>query len=294
MRTVAARVVLPPPSGHQYGQCKPLTRSTNAQSFTPGPGSPTHSLRHECVLLSDNVIPNLLLLLGILLALIVWISLIQHLNERRLANCRPTWDALFFVFLGRFVVRVLQRARYEGLEHIPQTRRGPLIVISNHTSGLDPTLIQVYCPFEIRWMMLREMNVRIVRFFTWYLRTILVESQGKDFASAREALRHIEAGGVIGIFPEGAIERPPCRLLPFQPGVGFLARKAKVSILPVLITGTPQGASTLQWLTRPGNATVRFFPLIEVDITKSPGDIAADLQRFYLNVTLWPLGSHSS
>ena len=239
---------------------------------------------------SLHVVPILLNILGCVLALCAWVEVIRFLNERRLACCRPTWDALFFVVFGRLLVRVLMRARYEGLEHIPQQRQGPLIVISNHTSGLDPMLIQVVCPFEIRWMMLREMNVRTVRFFTWYLRTILVETGGKDLPATREALRHIGAGGVLGIFPEGAIERPADKLIPFQQGIGVLAKKTGHTIVPVWITGTPEGKNTLQWLTRPGNARVKFFPPLRVDQSRSIEEITADLQDWYLAATGWPLG----
>ena len=64
-------------------------------------------------------------------------------------------------------VRVVHRLKIVGRENIPGFSPfflspasgpiGPLVVVCNHTAGVDPLLVQSACPFEIRWMMLREM-----------------------------------------------------------------------------------------------------------------------------------------
>ena len=52
----------------------------------------------------------------------------------------------------------------EGAENIPSWHPGdplpgPLVVVGNHTAGIDPLLVQSACIFEIRWLMLSEMMV---------------------------------------------------------------------------------------------------------------------------------------
>jgi hypothetical protein len=45
---------------------------------------------------------------------------------------------------------------------------------------------------------------------------------------------------VIGVFPEGRLERPERHLLPFLPGLGVMIKRTRASVLPIVIEGTPQ------------------------------------------------------
>ena len=104
-------------------------------------------------------------------------------------------------------------------------------------------------------------------------------------------MAHVKAGGAIGIFPEGGIERPARTLLPFQPGVGFVVRRTGARVLPVWIDGTPMALPTA-WasLVTPSRARVRYGDLIDYSGTKlSAEEIAKDLQRRYSDWSGWPL-----
>src|SRR5690606_15597843 len=110
---------------------------------------------------------------------------------------------------------------------------GPLIVVANHTAGVDPILTSAACPFQIRWIMAQDMRLPWLNWFWRWQRVIFVSRTGRDRGSVREALAHLKDGGVIGIFPEGGLERPPRQILPFRRGVGLLIAKAGVPVLPV-------------------------------------------------------------
>ena len=85
--------------------------------------------------------------------------------------------------------------------------RGGGIIICNHTSGLDPHLIQACCPRLITWMMAREYyELPVLRTLLDQLGVIPVTRSGRDMAAMRAAMRALENGQLLGIFPEGRIE----------------------------------------------------------------------------------------
>ena len=70
--------------------------------------------------------------------------------------------------------------------------------------------------------------------------SIPVARNGRDMKPTREAIRRLSRGEMIGIFPEGGINLTD-DLLPGNPGVAFLALKARVPVIPVHIHNAPQG-----------------------------------------------------
>lgn len=190
----------------------------------------------------------------------------------------------------RLFAALVQRARYEGRGNVPSSMHaGPLIIVSNHTAGADVPLIQAVCPFEIRWMMARSMQVEFLQWFWEWARVIGVDFSAKDAHALREAIRHVQGGGVLGIFPEGGLERPARQIMPFQPGLGLLIRRTGARVLPVVIDGTPQVEPAWASLWRMGRARVVFHePIDYASSGLGPDEIVQDLERRYLEWTQWP------
>ncbi len=180
--------------------------------------------------------------------------------------------------------RLVHRVRFEGLEHIPHWKRGdpapgPLVVVSNHTAGVDPLLIHSACPFDIRWMMMREMMLApFARLWTW-IEVIPVDQNGRDSTSIRNAIRHLQSGAVIGIFAEGGIERPRERINPYLPGIGLLVLKSNARVLPVVIRGTPKVDSAYLSLLRPSHSIVKFMPVRTFTKDSTSAEIALALEE---------------
>jgi 1-acyl-sn-glycerol-3-phosphate acyltransferase len=139
-------------------------------------------------------------------------------------------------------------------------RTGPAILVCNHTSPLDPILIQAVCPRPIVWMMAKEYYE--MRGFNWIYRqveAVPVARSGRDMAATRDALRALKNGRILGVFPEGKIEKTR-DLLPFQPGIALLAGKARAEIFPAYLDGTQRGKPMVDAIIRPQHAKIAFGP----------------------------------
>jgi 1-acyl-sn-glycerol-3-phosphate acyltransferase len=137
-------------------------------------------------------------------------------------------------------------------------RTGPAILVCNHMSGLDPLLLQSKCHRVIVWMMAREYyDIPSIQWFFKLIDAIPVNRNGRDSSATRAALRALERGCVLGIFPEGKIE-PNRDLLPFQTGVAMLAIKTGVPVYPAYLDGTQRGKDMITAFKQAGRARLRF------------------------------------
>lgn len=189
-------------------------------------------------------------------------------------------------------VRVVHRARYEGVEHIPSPAEAadaalPLVIVANHAAGIDPLLIQAKLPFMVRWLMLRAMMLPWASTL-WEFCDVIPVSPGES-RSAREAIRVLKDGGIIGIFPEGGIERPARTLTPFEPGVGLIVSRSGARVLPVFIDVGPKSRHAFASLLIPSRSRVRFLPIRTYHSSKtSAADVLADLEATFTRETGWP------
>ena len=223
--------------------------------------------------------------LGVLVLLLAVSMALARLRANPLGDVR---SGLMFVWT-RFYLTVFHRMEVRGLEHVPQVERaGPLVVVANHTAGIDPLLIQVHCPFWIRWMMAQDMRIHQLEFLWRWAKIIFVDRSRGELVSVRESLRELRSGGVLGIFPEGGIERPPEAVRPFEPGVGMLIARSGARVLPVVIRGTPSVDPAWASLWHRSRAIVEFFPIIEYGPGMKPDEIARDLRARYMAWTGWP------
>ena len=117
--------------------------------------------------------------------------------------------------------------RVEGLEHLPA--EGPYIVAANHHNYLDGVVLGVM-PRVWRATPLHPLLHRRIG-------SILLNLERPDVGALRRALRTLDEGRVLGIFPEGPFSVRG-RLERGLPGVGLLALRAGVPVVPAGIRGT--------------------------------------------------------
>ena len=156
----------------------------------------------------------------------------------------------------RLFARVYHRLDVLSPCRLPRT--GAAILVCNHTSPLDPILIQSVCPRPIVWMMAKEYyEVRGLNWIYRQVEAIPVARSGRDMAATREALRALKYGRILGVFPEGKIEKT-LDLLPFQTGIALLAGKAGVEIFPTYLDGTQRGKNMVDAVIRRQHAQIAF------------------------------------
>jgi 1-acyl-sn-glycerol-3-phosphate acyltransferase len=84
-----------------------------------------------------------------------------------------------------------------------------------------------------------------------------VNRSGVDTASVKAALRHLEQGKMLGIFPQGGI-RPPDDQSPPREGVGLLALRSGATVVPAYITGIEYTKSVARPFLKRQRAEVRY------------------------------------
>lgn len=184
---------------------------------------------------------------------------------------------------SRAIIRIFQAANvcYARIFHrlnvvsacgLP--REGPAILISNHTSALDPLLIQSVCSRLIVWMVAKEYyDLPGLHWIFRLIEAIPVERAGRDIAATRAALRALSEGRVLGVFPEGRIESSR-RLLPFQTGVSLMAMKTGVPVYPVHLDGTQRQSTMMRAFLQAQTARVAFGEPLQLDGKFSSKDLA--------------------
>ncbi len=144
----------------------------------------------------------------------------------------------------------------EGREHVPKT--GPFILIFNHQSILDPILAQTACPrFVYSMAKSTQFASPLWRWLLPKIGSFPTRRYQVDPQAVRTALRLLDEGKGVGIYPEG--ERSwDARLQPLRRGTVRLILKAGVPVVPCGIDGSfhirPRWGSGLQR----GPVTIRF------------------------------------
>lgn len=179
--------------------------------------------------------------------------------------------------VSRFVLRLIFAAvfgfRVEGREHEPAT--GPLIVVSNHLSDLDPLAVGVALRRPVAFMAKHELfQVPGVRWWITACGAFPVRRGEPDRRALRTALGILQRGGALVMFPEGTRGRDRTLREP-EPGAALLAQRTGAALLPVAVLGTdvvlPRDAHRL----RRGRITVRIGPALYVNTAAVSADGAA-------------------
>jgi len=162
---------------------------------------------------------------------------------------------------GRVFARVVTRVRVEGeLDAIP--REGPLIIAANHASNLDAVVIGSWLIGKIgrrfQWLGKKELfDWPIVGWVASRGGVHPVDRSTADVEAFRLAMRILEEGQVLFVFPEGT-RSPDGALQPARDGVAVLALRSGAPIVPVAIAGSSAVWPRSRRLPKPGGqVTVR-------------------------------------
>lgn len=186
----------------------------------------------------------------------------------------PCLNALWH--LDRLYCLVWHGLEWSGRHHVP--RRGGVLLASNHTTGIDGLVLQAALPRMVRWVMLREHVFPLLRWGWRRIRPIALEKNGRDAGQLRQVVTALRGGDIVGLFPEGRLQRERRRLNVFEPGVGMIARRGEALIVPCWIEGTPRRRHMLAHFLTPSRTRVHYGRPYRPTADMTHEQVAAELR----------------
>lgn len=151
---------------------------------------------------------------------------------------RTTGAMRLMAFVFRFLFRAFARVRTSGLDGLPQT--GPLIVVANHTTLVDPPFVAAWLQpalgRPLQFLAKEQLFTPLLSPVLHMYGAILVKAGGSDIEAYRAAVTVLRGGGVVSVFPEGTRSLDGVMIEP-RAGIALIAVRTGAPILPIGISG---------------------------------------------------------
>jgi 1-acyl-sn-glycerol-3-phosphate acyltransferase len=145
-----------------------------------------------------------------------------------------------------------------GREHLPD--RGPVLLVANHASYLDPPVISMATSRQVHFMAREEvMAVPVLGGLLRRCGVFQVRPGTADRAAIRRAMALLSEGRVVCIFPEGT-RSDDGDLQSAQPGAALIASRSGAPLVPVAIHGTWDAYPRNSRWMKPARISVSFGP----------------------------------
>lgn len=175
------------------------------------------------------------------------------------------------------IMRVLFRFYYNpkiiNKEVIP--KEGPILIVGNHKHIYDQCLTIMATKRVIHYMAKKEYFDGKMAWFFKLVGCIPVDRSIKDHNATDKALKVLNSGGAIGLFPEGTRNKAKdVFLLPFKFGTVSMAKKTNATIIPFGLTG--------DYKFRSKNLTIRYgtpFKVGEMDLEDANKKLYEEVER---------------
>lgn len=147
-------------------------------------------------------------------------------------------------WLAKPVFRMVTDLEITGEENLPKS--GPLMMVGNHFSFVDPTLFVRVAPWEVEFLggavtPHAPKASRIIPLL-WGYHPLYRGTGAKDSIRAAEGI--LKEGKVLAIFPEGGNWATVLR--PARPGTAFLAVKTGAPLIPIGLVGMTEVLPSLK------------------------------------------------
>ena len=134
-----------------------------------------------------------------------------------------------------FLVRIIFRPTYIGLENIPKS--GRIVLAGTHTNDFDSPLLMSCTKRVIHFLAKESLTKGILGTAFKALGLIPVNRSIHDKGALKSAINTLNEDKVIGIFPEGTINRTEDLIMPFKIGAVKMSKETNTKIVPFVITG---------------------------------------------------------
>ena len=168
---------------------------------------------------------------------------------------------MLYAFLKPIAMALMRlgwRLEVRGAEHVPAA--GPVLLVSNHVSLLDPPFVGAAAPRELYFLAKEELfAVPLFGRFIHALNARPVKRRGADGRALRATLKLLAENRAILLFPEGT-RGAEGRLSEGKAGAGMLALMSGAPVVPVYISGTARALPAGRVVPRPCRVRVTFGP----------------------------------
>lgn len=171
--------------------------------------------------------------------------------------CKNLFRAVGFVFFGH-------RLYYPERMNI----EGPCLVAANHTSFFDPPAVGSFFKGDIYYLARKSLfNGAFMGWLLPRLNSLPVDQDNPEVSTLKRMVKVLKEGHKLLIFPEGerTLDGQPKAV--GEPGVGFVASKAGVPVLPVRVFGAYEAFPRSAKFPRLGKSKVRVVPGELIDFT---------------------------
>lgn len=133
------------------------------------------------------------------------------------------------------IFKAIYKPTVTGKRNIPES--GRIILAGNHTNYFDCLLVACATKRCVHYLAKDELMKGPLGFVFKGLGIIPVNRRTKDRAAYLSTLETLRDEKMIGIFPEGTINRTDDVIMPFKFGAVKMARETDTKIVPFAITG---------------------------------------------------------
>ncbi|HEU5135002.1 MAG TPA: MFS transporter [Steroidobacteraceae bacterium] len=245
---------------------------------------------HRARIIACNNIMNAGFMVVAALLAIVWLEVLEFtipqlfvlaavLNAIVAAYIYTLVPEFLMRFLSWVLVNIMYRIKVHGLELIPE--KGPVLIVCNHVSFMDPLVIGGSVRRPIRFVMDHNIfKIPVMSFIFRTARAIPIAPAHEDPAALQKAFDQIDAeladGEIVCIFPEGKLTKHG-EINEFKKGVERILERRPVPVVPMALRGLYGSFFSRQDgkapMTKPPR---RFWSRIEVVVTAPvPGDDAS-------------------
>jgi 1-acyl-sn-glycerol-3-phosphate acyltransferase len=135
--------------------------------------------------------------------------------------------------VGRSLIYGMWNARVLGAWRVPAT--GPVILAVNHTHYVDGPVLMGLAPRPVHFLIKQEAFAGLLGVFLRAIGQLSVDRGAVDRAAVQGALRVLDEGKVLGIFPEGTRRGDFARL---RAGLTYFAVRSGAPVVPVAVLGS--------------------------------------------------------
>ena len=135
----------------------------------------------------------------------------------------------------KFIMKYMFRAKYKGLENIPSTKK--VVLAGNHTNSLDCLLIISSTNRVVHFLAKNSLMKGPKKVIFKNMGIIPVNRKIHDSNALSNAKAALNDDKVIGIFPEGTINKTKDIIMPFKYGAVKMAKSSDAYLVPFSITG---------------------------------------------------------